>query len=132
MLVHCFWVFGFKTWFEFKFVCLFLKKVLELEKKEKSKPPFGPAAVPAQCRSPVQPSLAAHPGLSPRVRASPPVADARAPLVSAFLPPPPRLRLGVERESDRRTIRSLGPRASASSATYLGAPPSRAAPHPYP
>jgi hypothetical protein len=26
----------------------------------------------------------------------------------------------------------LGPRASASSAAYLGVPPSRAAPHPYP
>jgi hypothetical protein len=21
MLVHCFWVFGFKPWFEFEFVC---------------------------------------------------------------------------------------------------------------
>jgi hypothetical protein len=73
-----------------------------------------------------RPSLA-HPRTPPL-----PVADTRGPRVSIYLPPLPRLRLGVERASGRRTIRSLGPRASASSATNLGAPPSRATPHPYP
>jgi hypothetical protein len=74
MLVHCFWVFGFKSWFEFK-TCLLV--YLELEKNRKKKeenqlasPVFaaaqhtkstrGPSAFPPRphARSPAQPASA--------------------------------------------------------------------------
>jgi hypothetical protein len=80
-------------------------------------------APPASAR----PSKRSGPASPPALRRRPPATDERGPLVSSYLAPPlPRLRLGIERESGRRAIRSLGPRASASSATYLGAPPLRA------
>jgi hypothetical protein len=78
-----------------------------------------PRLPPASARrSPAQPASGPFSVRAP----SPPVADGGGPLVSAYLPPPPRLRLGHGSESGRRTTRRscrTGPRASASSSPYL-------------
>jgi hypothetical protein len=91
---------------------------------------LSPFSFPAQLRSSplsfnrarsacfrVRPTAAQQAG-SPR--APPPAADVWGPHVSFYLSPPPRLRLADEPESGRRTSWCLGPRASASSAAYLG------------
>jgi hypothetical protein len=39
MLVHYFWVFGFKSWFEFKLFACFKKRKIEIEIRKKRKQP---------------------------------------------------------------------------------------------
>jgi hypothetical protein len=104
---------------------------------------LSPFSFPAQLRSSplsfsharsarfrVQPTAAQQAG-SPC--APPPAADVRGPHVSFYLSPPPRLRLGDEPESVRRSIRRPGPASQCLHRhLFRCAAPPHAAPHPHP
>jgi hypothetical protein len=153
MPVQCFWVFGFKSWFEFKLVCLFRKGIgFRKKKKEESQP----ASQPSFCRGPAPRIPPAAPQLLPvsARRPRPAQPRSRAHNSPATFPGPARPACHRPRERrllsltggghpssassrPRRALRPsrgrarVGPRLSARAAPRRVGPGARATPSPY-